>query len=156
MAFLSQKLASIVTDLEIEKIDEENFSQKIQNEKYIEILKRYEFKSLIPKDCQEIKEKIKIKTEIVENQENFEKIFTKIQNSEKNIGISIDNYKKIFVSFKNIVYEIDSKKIDIFSLIDVILDEKIPVATYDSKHIFRELYNIRHPISQNQEQASLF
>ena len=47
-AFLSQKLARIVTDLEIENLPDAPFAPGIQNEAYIDILKKYEFRSLIP------------------------------------------------------------------------------------------------------------
>ena len=47
-AFLSQKLASIVTDLDVTRLPESPFAPGIQNPDYIEILQKYEFRSLIP------------------------------------------------------------------------------------------------------------
>jgi len=47
-AFLSQKLARIVTDLDISELPESPFSSGIMNSEYIEIIKKYEFRSLIP------------------------------------------------------------------------------------------------------------
>ena len=47
-AFLSQKLACIITDLDIPTLPDMPFAPGIQNEAYIEILKKYEFRSLIP------------------------------------------------------------------------------------------------------------
>ena len=47
-AFLSQKLARIVTDLDISNLSESPFAPGILNPEYIDIIKKYEFRSLIP------------------------------------------------------------------------------------------------------------
>lgn len=156
MAFLSQKLARIVTDLEIEEISEEIFSKKLQNPEYISLLKKYEFKSLIPKDFQEIEQKIEIVSEEILDYASFEKLVQNIKKSHKKIALSLDNYKKIFLGFDGKVYEIDSKKIDVFGFIDDIFAGNISLVAYDSKEILRELYDIRHPIGEDSMQASLF
>lgn len=65
MAFLSQNLASIVIDLQIDNIPLENFSHKLNSENYIHVLQKYEFKSLIPKDFQEEKKEKKV-IEVIE------------------------------------------------------------------------------------------
>lgn len=155
-AFLSQKLATIITDLEIEKISEENFSEKLKNPEYIELLQKYEFKSLIPKEFQIIIPKEEIFSENIETFEKFEKILTEIKKSQKPIGLEIDNYNKIFISFSQKVFEIDSKKVDITHFIDEIFAGKIQISVYDLKEIFQKLDNIRTPIRNNNLQKSLF
>lgn len=155
-AFLSQKLATIITDLEIEKISEENFSEKLKNPEYIELLQKYEFKSLIPKEFQIIIPKEEIFSENIETFEKFEKILTEIKKSQKPIGLEIDNYNKIFISFSQKVFEIDSKKVDITHFIDEIFSGKIHISVYDLKEIFQKLDNIRTPIRNNILQESLF
>jgi len=47
-AFLSQKLARIITDLDITELPESPFAPGILNPEYIDIIKKYEFRSLIP------------------------------------------------------------------------------------------------------------
>jgi DNA polymerase-1 len=50
-AFLSQKLATIITDLDIDEHIFERFSEKLGKREYLELLKKYEFRSLLPKDA---------------------------------------------------------------------------------------------------------
>ena len=51
-AFLSQKLASIITDLEEIPLPEKTFSPGLQNPEYREFLIINEFKSLVPADLE--------------------------------------------------------------------------------------------------------
>lgn len=54
-AFLSKKLATIVTDLEIEDFGFSSFRETLERNEYIDLLKSYEFKSLIPVSAREEK-----------------------------------------------------------------------------------------------------
>lgn len=47
-AFLSQKLATIITDLHIGDLPDSSFAPGIETESYIALLTQYEFRSLIP------------------------------------------------------------------------------------------------------------
>lgn len=156
MAYLSKKLASIITDLEIEKISIDNFSDNLLSEKYISILEKYEFKSLIPKDFQKTEKKSEITQEEILDQAFFEKIIAKIKEKDVFIGLEIDDQNKIFISLEGRIYEINPTKIDCFDFIADIFAGEIKIATYDAKFIFTKLDEIKNPSLMNNNQESLF
>lgn len=49
-AFLSQKLATIYTELELDVLPDSSFVPGLSNPDYISLLKKYEFKSLLPRE----------------------------------------------------------------------------------------------------------
>ncbi len=152
MAFLSQKLANIITDLEIEPISEEFFAEKLKNPEYINLLKKFEFKSLIPKGLQEVQEKkIQIVSKEITSWEEYNKFLTLLQNREDYFGIQIDIYQKIFLSAGEIVYIIDSKKLDCSELLEGIFEGKIRISTFDEKEIFTKIQKILFPIQKKDD-----
>lgn len=100
MAFLSQQLTKIITDVEIPEIIFSNISEKILTEEYIENLKKYEFKSLLPADCVIIPEKKEISTIDIQSFSQYQKLLENLQNTPNPIGISIDLINKIYISFE--------------------------------------------------------
>lgn len=157
MAFLSQNLASIVIDLQIDNIPLENFSHKLNSENYIHVLQKYEFKSLIPKDFQEEKKEKKV-IEVIEigSLWQLEEKMNYIQKNNSTIGVDIDNQGKIFFSLEWIVYEIDTRKVDTREFIENIFSEKIQISCYDMKALFTKLADIIRPLRTKTNQETLF
>lgn len=155
-AYLSQQLATIITDLEIENIDEENFSNKIKSPEYIEILKKYEFKSLLPSSEIIQIQKPEIKTQNIEKFSECENLCEKWKNSQNFLWLFVDLENNIYISDNWIVYIFDSKKIDCNFLIDCILNWEIRVSGYNIKNIFLQLSRIKNPIQKTTNQESLF
>lgn len=155
-AFLSQKLATIITDLEIWPIQKEKFSEKILQDSYLEVLKKYEFKSLLPKEFLDEVPKLEIPSEEIQALDEYEKYLEKWKSFDSFLGISLDSQRKIYISYNAKVYILDSKKIDVYDLIDAILDWKIKVTSYDIKALFLQLWNMKHPIQIQSQQESLF
>lgn len=100
MAFLSQQLTKIITDVEIPEIIFSNISEKILTEEYIENLKKYEFKSLLPADCVIILEKKEISTIDIQSFSQYQTLLENLQNTPSPIGISVDLINKIYISFE--------------------------------------------------------
>ena len=157
VAFLSQQLTKIITDVEIPEIIFSNISEKILTEEYIENLKKYEFKSLLPADCVIILEKKEISTIDIQSFSQYQTLLENLQNTPSPIGISVDLINKIYISFEWEIYLLDSKKIDVSELIEAIFSGKISFASYEPKEILWKLYKIWHPsISVDKLQESLF
>lgn len=157
IAFLSQKLTKIITDVEIPEIIFSNISEKILTEEYIENLKKYEFKSLLPSDCVLIEQKPEIALTEIQAFSQYQELLEKLKNTPDSIGISIDLMNKIYISFRWQVYLLDTKKIDISELIEAIFSGSIAFASYEPKEILGKLYKIWHPnISVDKLQESLF
>lgn len=142
--------------MEVEKNSIDNFSHNLLSEKYISVLEKYEFKSLIPKNFQKIEKKSEISQEEILDQIFFEKIIAKIKEKNNFIGLEIDGQNKIFISFEGKVYEINPKKIDCFDFIADIFAGEIKIATYDAKTIFTKLDEMKNPSLLNSNQDSLF
>jgi DNA polymerase I len=92
-AFLSQKLATIVTDLDIDEHEFLPFREKLQSKEYLELLKKYEFRSLIPKDAFLVqKTTLDLPIEDIASDEALSKFLDTIKNSKDplTIATSID------------------------------------------------------------------
>lgn len=155
-AYLSRELATIVMDLEIDNLDNEKFSQKIISPKYIEILKKYEFKSLIPVSEIIQTQKQEIQTNNIDSFSEYERLCEKWKNSQNFLWLFVDLENNIYISDNWIVYIFDSKKIDCNILIDCILNWEIKVSGYNIKNIFLQLSRIKNPIQKTTNQESLF
>lgn len=155
-AFLSQKLATIVTDLSFPEMTFAQISANINNPGYVDILKEYELHSLLPKDIFSVS-RPEINTQKIDDFAKISEICKFLVSKQKSIGLSVDIRKNIFFSFEDIVYEVDSNQVDVNDFIDHIFSGKILIAVYDFQKIFRDLYTIRHPnIKKNQAQETLF
>lgn len=157
LAFLSQKLANIIVDLDVDfSEDNENLLQKINKTQYIETLGKYEFKSLIPKNFQKETEKVNIHIEQIQDNEIAQKIFQKIIVSNNTIGIDADNQENIFISENGKVYSFNPKNVDCFDFIGHIFAWDVRFVCYDSKALFEQLQNIRQSKSNNAFEQSVF
>ena len=130
-AFLSQKLASIVTDLDVSRLPEAPFAPGILSSDYIELLKKYEFRSLIPTaHLPPQKEQIQVQSDTIDTLAGLEKLQLLIgENISKNSSliISTNPYGKIVIGYLEKIYSIDSKKVDCSEFISYILDSDIEI-----------------------------
>ena len=159
-AFLSQKLASIITDLEVVNLPDSPFAPGIYNQEYIDILKQYEFRSLIP--SAHIEPKKELQTFQILNIDTIgqlEKLELQIREyaSESPLFISTDNFWKIAISFRDAIYSVDSTKVDVYEFIHYIVQSDIQIVWYDLKNDLKNLYLIQKPLQSEVEgQARLF
>lgn len=147
IAFLSQKLTKIITDIALPEIIFGNTSEKILTDEYIENLKKYEFRSLLPADCSISAPKKDISVMKIQNLSEYQNLLIEIQKISEPIGISIDLMNKIYISVEGKVYMLDSKMLDISEFADAIFAGEIIFASYEPKEIFGKLYKILHPIT---------
>ncbi len=160
-AFLSQKLASIITDLDVSRLPEAPFAPGILNSEYIELLQKYEFRSLIPTaHLPPQKEQIQVQSESIDTLAGLEKLQLLIgEKLSKNptLIISTNSYGKIVVGFLEKIYSIDSKKVDCSEFISYILDSDIEIVWYELKTDLKRLYGIQKPLQVEVEgQGRLF
>ena len=159
-AFLSQKLASIVTDLDSIDLPDVPFAPGILNEAYIDILKKYEFRSLIPTGFQAPKKELwnfEVKTiETIRDLENLE-LTLRWDHLWSPIFLSTDQYGKIAISFLSQVYSIDTSRVDSTSFVTYLMDSEKEIVGYDLKRDLRELFLIQKPLQVEVEgQGKLF
>lgn len=160
-AFLSQKLASIITDLDVSHLPECSFAPGIQNTEYIELLKKYEFRSLIPSaHLPPQREQIQVQSDTIDTLAWLEKLQLIIcENISKNpsLIISTSPYGKIVIGYLGKIYAIDSKKVDCSEFISYILESGIEIIGYELKTDLKRLYTIQKPLQNEVEgQGRLF
>lgn len=158
IAFLSQQLATIITDVDIPEIVLEKTANKFTNDAYVEVLKKYEFKSLYPKNVAVItQEREVIDSEKITEQKDFDAIILNDIMKTKLVGIEIDASNIIFLSSSEKIYEINPIKIDISELVENIFSGKIIFSAFDAKNILRAFHEIKNPkIQKNEFQEMLF
>ncbi len=144
-AFLSQKLATIYTDLELDALPEVAFVSGLSNPEYTSILKQYEFKSLLPRESTIPVPVKNIDIVDITTYEKLQSIHGEILIKSLPMVIAVDEYSKIVFSLDWIIYRIDTKKVDAGELIDDILTEKISLIWYDLKDVLKRLYTIKKP-----------
>lgn len=160
-AFLSQKLASIITDLDIPPLPETPFAPGVMNPAYIDLLKQYEFRSLIPTEHLAPKKEIAdFDVNIVDTMTKLEKLQFLIQDSvwiKKSVILSTDTYGKIVIWLLGQIYSIDSKIVECGEFIAYILDSDLEIVGYELKADLKRLYSIQKPLQSEVEgQGRLF
>jgi DNA polymerase-1 len=161
-AFLSQKLASIVTDLDVTRLPEAPFAPGIQNPEYIAILQKYEFRSLIPATfLAPQKEQIQVQSEIIDTLADLERLQLLICGNiwvvTDPLIISTNPYGKIVLGYMNKIYSVDSNQVDTSEFITSIIESDIQIVGYELKADLRRLYAIQKPLQNEVEgQGRLF
>lgn len=118
MAFLSQKLATIITNVDIPEIIFEKLSDKIASAEYMQYLQKYEFRSLLPKEfSQNASQKIQISIKNIDSWEKYQNFLALALRCQAFFGIQIDANNTIFLALEGCVYTFDTKKIDCSDLI---------------------------------------
>lgn len=157
-AFLSQKLATIVTDLSIEKFSEIPFVRWMNNEKYIALLKQYEFRSLLPKEHLEEKKSIQKKELIqITSLSGLSDLLRIIEDSKK-IFLTTSDDAPVCIWVEEKIYSINPKIIDMGEFIDNILQNTtLEIVWYDLKEDYKRLMKIQKPLDNGVEgQGRLF
>lgn len=150
-AFLSKKLASIDTKVELENFNIDNFDFKnkaLLTEKTIDLFKRFEFKSLIPAHLQdEIKnfEKLSLKITQIESENELELLENKILDLDK-IWISTLSERPFELDILSIyiwddnIYQIDTKKVYLKDFLKNLLESNIPISWFDLKEDLKRIW----------------
>ncbi len=157
-AFLSQKLATIVTDLTIEKFSEIPFALWMNNEKYITLLKWYEFRSLLPKEHLEEKKSLSKKESIeITSLSDLSNLLGSIRKSKK-IFLSIWEDIMVYIWVDENIYSLDPRIMDVREFIDTLLhDNTLEIIWYDLKEDYKKLMRIQKPLDNAVEgQGRLF
>lgn len=156
-AFLSQKLATIITDLDIEDFREVPFSLGLDNEEYLNLLRLYEFRSLLP--LEEIIIKKSTPPIIAKELSSISELDT-VQKEIKSLGyvtLSVEWESKIFLAVKESIYSLDTKIIDSIDFVTFLLESDIQIRWYELKADIKKLYHIRTPqVRSSEGQGSLF
>lgn len=157
-AFLSQKLASIVVDLDI-SIEDVKWvdSWKIfQAAPVIEFLKKYEFKSLIPLEYREAKKELsRWKVVIIEDQ-NMLLSLEKEYVSLSKIYLSFQWESQLALWLWDTLYSIDIKRVDITDFFSWLLASNIEIVGYDLKEDMKKIIALKNPLQAVEGQGQLF
>ncbi len=158
-AFLSQKLATIITDLEIVWLPEAPFAPGLAEGEYVAILQKYEFRSLLPKDYKWEEKKSLEKKEVkhITSLSSLEMLMDRIR-TEKKIYLATSNDTLISIGIWSDIYTIDPKQIDLGEFIDILLSlENLEIMGYDLKEDYKRLLAIKNPLEWGAEgQRRLF
>ena len=157
-AFLSQKLATIITDLEISLTltSGDTLSNHLQKEEYLDLLREYEFRSLLPR-AEEITEKTLDKKQVlrITNQEWLLDLQSRIEQSGK-CTLSTDG-DTLWLAVEGSVFLIDPKYTDLSEFISWLLGSDIEIRGYELKEDYKRLLAIQKPLQKEVEgQGKLF
>ena len=157
-AFLSQKLASIVVDLDIsiedvKWVDSWTIFQAVP---VIEFLKKYEFKSLIPLEYREAKKELsRWKVVIIEDQ-NMLLSLEKEYISLSKIYLSFQWESQLALWLWDTLYSIDIKRVDITDFFSWLLASNIEIVGYDLKEDMKKIIALKNPLQAVEGQGQLF
>ncbi len=147
-AFLSQQLASIITDLDVSRLPECPFAPGVSAAAYITLLQQYEFRSLIPQSLlAPQKETPKVETIVIDTIAKLDTLQSQIEISAmKQVIISTDIHGKICIGYDAQIYVIDSTLVDCSTFITYLLDSDIELIGYELKADIKRLYAIQKPL----------
>ncbi len=158
-AFLSQSLARIDTSLTLEVLPETPFAPGLANTGYRDILTRYDFRSLLPAQAPtaSIPEQ-PVDTISVGSARELARLQSDIIEKGTPVILSTDPYGKIVIGYKDLIYVIDSKRIECIDLISLLLGDGIELVGYDLKADIKRLYSIQKPadMAGDEGQGRLF
>ena len=146
-AFLSQQLASIITDLDVSRLPECPFAPGVSSPAYIALLQQYEFRSLIPQSLlAPQKETPKIETKTIDTIGKLEVLQASIDTKKlRKVIISTNPHGKICIGYDSEVYVIDSTLVDCSGFVSYLLDSDIELVGYELKADIKRLYAIQKP-----------
>ena len=126
-AFLSQQLASIITDLDVSRLPDAPFAPGVTSPAYIALLGQYEFRSLIPHGLlAPQKETQKIETKSIDTIEQLETLQANVETGKsREIIISTHSHGKICIGYDSEIYVIDSTLVDCSGFVSYLLDSDI-------------------------------
>lgn len=161
-AFLSQKLASIVTDLSIDDSElwNEWFDNPLIFPEVIEFLKKYEFKSLIPRELQEQKKELSIEKIIqIHSISELEAIKNNLKSTSvlKRVFLSSNQDGIIVFWVESHIYRIDTKIVDSAEFIEFLLTSPVlELIWFDLKDDMKRLLWLQKSLQWVEGQGRLF
>lgn len=157
-AFLSQKLATIITDLEVslELTEADTLMSHVSRPEYIDILRGYEFRSLLPRDeVAMVKSLEKKKSTEILSLKWLDELLVRIQ-SDWQCTLSTDT-DTLVLSSAGEVYVIHTNLVDSREFISRLLESDIEIRGYDLKADYKRLLAIQKPLQKVSEgQGILF
>ncbi len=158
-AFLSQKLATIVTDIDISHFQSSicRRTESLLTPEVIEFLKKYEFKSLIPAEFHDAKKELpKWKTVDILSYDQLHD-FLEWLDQHGEILFDMDD-ETIAIGYRDIVYRIDPKSVDITEFIDFLANPRNPIRVigFQLKEVYKKLLAYKKPLQEVEGQGRLF
>jgi DNA polymerase-1 len=145
-AFLSQRLATIDTSLVLETLPETPFAPGLALDAYRDILRGYEFRSLLPAQPPTVAIPEKpVDTINIESTKALAQLQSDIMDHGGPVILSTDAYGKIVIGYKDIIYVIDSKRVECVDFFTLLLGEETNLVGYDLKTDIKRLYSIQNP-----------
>lgn len=145
-AFLSQGLATIVTDLSLEEIPTSPFAPWLQRQEYQDLLRGYEFRSLLPKNTPEVAiPKKDIPTHTLRTLSELGALISRIEKEWLTVSIATDTFGKIFFWIWENVYVVDSHQVDVGDFIQFLLSEDRKLVGYSLKTDIKRLMIMQKP-----------
>jgi hypothetical protein len=147
-AFLSQQLASIITDLDVSRLPEAPFAPGVSSPAYIALLQQYEFRSLIPQGLlAPQKETKKVETIAIDTIAKLDTFQYQIElSAAKQVIVSTDPHGKICIGYEDEIYVIDSTLVDCSMFITSLLESDVELVGYELKTDLKRLYAIQKPL----------
>jgi DNA polymerase I len=145
-AFLSQRLASIDTSLILETLPETPFAPGLAFDVYRDILRAYEFRSLLPAQAPtaSIPEQ-PVDTISVGSPRELARLQSDIITKGTPVILSTDAYGKIVIGLMDLIYVIDSTRVECVDFVTLLLGEDTELVWYDLKTDIKRLYSIQKP-----------
>lgn len=142
-AFLSKKLATIITDLEIDTLQYVPFAPLLQNPSYLALLQEYEFRSLLPKDASKIPKIHEVTAENIDTYEALCDLLDLIQLKGGIVSVLVNTYRVMILDWNEHVYVLDMKNVDVSDIIYAFEQETITLVTYDMKRLLWSFSKVR-------------
>ena len=158
-AFLSQRLATIDTSLVLETLPETPFAPGLAQGAYRDILRSYEFRSLLPAQSPTVAIPEKpVDTINIESTKALAQLQSDIMDQGGPVILSTDAYGKIVIWYKDLIYVIDSKRVECVDFVTVLLSDDAELVWYDLKTDIKRLYSIQKPadMAGDEGQGGLF
>lgn len=160
-AFLSQKLASIITDLHVADhcATDTCLADHMSRAEVVDLLKFYEFKSLIPVGSREVEKKLETIPSInITDMGRFLKLRDEILTlPERKIFLVSTQDAKVGLRIAENSYLIDLKQLDVsYEILELINHEDIEVVGYDLKTDLKNIMNFQKPLQGVEGQGKLF
>ena len=158
-AFLSQKLANIVTDLDIglETIPTIETGSIFSSLPVIEFLKKYEFKSLIPLEHREVKKELEKEKMSEISTLEWIKMLEKEISLVKKIYLATEKEGNIALGVEESTYVINPRVVDVADFIRTLLESPdLEIVGYDVKEDLKRLLMLEKPLQSVEGQGSLF
>lgn len=157
-AFLSEKLASIVTDLDItiEDVKWVDSREIFTNISVIEFLKKYEFKSLIPAEHREAKKEVKKGVSIpLRDVTSLQKLEQDIWKAGK-IYLSTDSEWRVGISLDDQIYIINTLELDAIDFFERLFQSNTIIIWYDLKEDIKKIMRQKNSLEWVEGQGKLF